>query len=195
MSEISSNKVLAKRRVIVISAVIYILILLFIVAMYLQTKSSIQSYNSILAGYSQPLPRAISAEKTETEAKSVQLASLIKEMDAVLARSPSSLDTEYELLEMARRHNLEIVSLTSRGEKKQTISKGNYKIHSYGIIVVGAKQEIINMVGDLQNFSLGLLSVDGVNFIVKGEVHQADISFSVYSREPFSERSTVESAK
>lgn len=194
MRAVSGTKSTVKKRLIVISVILYLLVLMFLVASYLQNEKSLQAYGSILAGFSQPPQPVIPAERPVLAGNSAQLVSQIKELDAFLGRYPSSLDTDYELLEMTRRHSLEIISLSSRGEKKQPLAGSSYRVHSYTVILQGARQDIVNMLGELQSFRPGLLTVEAVNLTIKKQAFQVDISFSVYSREPRSNVAVVEPA-
>ncbi len=171
-----------KKKIIIAAAVTYALALGFLVLMYYRTEKSIEFYDSSLAGFSQPLS-TYSIPVEEVEARFVQTAAQIKGMDTVLTRKPSSLDIGYEILELAKKHGLETTSLTYKGEKKQTIVKMSYTVQAFAITLSGPKQNTTNLVGDLQNFKLGLLLIESVTIRLKKDASQADISFAVYSRD------------
>lgn len=183
-----------KKKIIIISVIIYAIALVSFVGMYSKTEKSIAYYNSILPGYSQPL-QAYSASIENPEAKTQLIAEQIREMNTVLTRKPSNLDIGYELLELAKKNNLEIVSFSSRGVSKQNIIKAAYEVQSFNLSVTGSNQNIINIIGDLQIFRLGSLLIDGINISQKKETVRADIYFSLYSKEVKAAMLNAEPAK
>lgn len=183
MSENIRNRNSTKQNIIIISVIIYSIALLFFAAMFLKAGSSIKFYNSILASYSQPLP-AYSNPPEIPEVKSLlAIGQLIKEIEVVISQKPTNLDIDYELMGLAKKHDLKIVSLSFKGNSKQTIVQGSYEVQSFSIVLAGAKQDIIDLLGDLQSFRLGPLVIDNIALSEKKGDFQADISFSVYSRE------------
>lgn len=183
-----------KKKIIIISVIIYVIALLFFVGTYAKTEKSIQYYNSILPGYSQPL-QAYSAGIENPEARSQYIAEQIREMNIALTRKPSNLDVGYELLELAKKNNLEIMSFSARAVNKQNIIKGIYEIQSFNTSLTGSNQDIINIIGDLQRFKLGSLLIDSVNISPKKENVRVDIYFSLYSKEVKAGVSNPEPAK
>lgn len=195
-----------KKKILVVSAAIYIMALLILIGMYFRTSQAIQFYNSYIYDYSQPLP-AYSTDIESPEGKSRLLSEQIKEMAGILIRKPSNLEIDNELVGLTKKHRLEIISLSTRGTSKQTIInpedkeqssqkslsnkgknkqsivKGSYSVQSFNLLVAGLKQDVINMLGDLQSFGPGLLIIDSLNMNTRGESLLIDISFAVYSRE------------
>ena len=176
-----------KKKIIIISIVIYSLALLYFVTMFYKAHRSIEFFNSILNNYAPPqLAYATNMETPAIEApdtKSPLIAAQISDWNTFLTRNPTNLELSNALIALAQKHDLKIVSLSAKGEKKQTVIKGSYELHSFNISVVGSRQDLTDLLGDLQSFGPGLVVIDSVNLSEKKIVSQADISITVYSRE------------